>query len=983
MPGRQSTAPRPVLGPPKSSKKHKQSKRTLNALAIAETQDPSRAKIRRHRLGEVEQDGNVKRKREVAQQNRDFKDEDGNMGGGKRRRVGGSKYGPNEDVELGSDSDGNEWMVGNVNSEDNESLDSDEALGESDEERFEGFVFRGSSSHHKAKKLPEKSSKKKKLVEEAMPNNFDFREGESEQSDFGDEGVDLATILDQEVEKDDKGDAIGNRARNEEDDDFAEFDSKDEALTEESEDEESVLSVSEDERGLANTEKIASLQSLASAMNQQDQPQTAMQRIPDIHESRTPSEFNITSKQKLTFADLDLGHLTNAYTKSSSKRNGIAQKLEVPLPKREQDHLDRVAAYNRSKDTLKRWVDTVKDRRRAEHLSFPLHDPEQQSALTSNKIQRSLRPLTGLETEIQNVLEESGLAPAHGRPEEDQSQAIEGLQTNKLSLKEIEARRAELRRMRDLLFREERRSKRIKKIKSKAFRRVHRKERERHARLDRDALLAAGLEESESEKERNDRRRAEERMGARHRESRWARGVKDSGRAAWDADARGGVIEMARRNEELRKRMMGKDVDRSDSGTDSSAEEDEADETKAIEKTRNRLSRLGDDDHELLAGVGSSTSALSSMKFMQNADAARKKMNDEAVEQLQKDLAGEETPDVENETEIAGRRLYGPTKNTVQDSKPVASAAKDEFEENITSDGNDDRNEANVEEDETEIIVNKIPTDFTHVSRKGSISAQKHATDQTSSTRPLIDEMENNPWLSGGIKKSSSRDRRVQDSRAPPIVSNELPSQVSVNLPRDNRPPLGHNASSKTEGSQENAPGIDVQRHHQALNEDSGNEEEKLPLVLQNHDLVRRAFAGDEVVADFKKEKQELMEDEDDKVVDNTLPGWGNWTGAGISKKQQQRNKGRILIKQKGIPKEKRQDAKLDKVIINEKQVKKNAKYLASSLPHPFETRQQYERSLRLPIGPEWTTKETFQAATKPRILMKQGVITPMAKPII
>jgi len=63
--------------------------------------------------------------------------------------------------------------------------------------------------------------------------------------------------------------------------------------------------------------------------------------------------------------------------------------------------------------------------------------------------------------------------------------------------------------------------------------------------------------------------------------------------------------------------------------------------------------------------------------------------------------------------------------------------------------------------------------------------------------------------------------------------------------------------------------------------------------------------------------------------------------------------------------------------------VRKNAKYLASTLPHPFESRAQYERSLRLPVGPEWTTKETFQAATKPRVLVKQGIIRPMQRPVL
>ncbi len=155
-----------------------------------------------------------------------------------------------------------------------------------------------------------------------------------------------------------------------------------------------------------------------------------------------------------------------------------------------------------------------------------------------------------------------------------------------------------------------------------------------------------------------------------------------------------------------------------------------------------------------------------------------------------------------------------------------------------------------------------------------------------------------------------------------------------------------------------------------------------LPFVLRNQDLVRKAFAGDEVVADFEREKRATVQDEGEKIIDNTLPGWGSWTGPGIGKKAEQRNRGKVLTKIPGIAAEKRQDAKLERVIINEKRVKKNGKYLASSLPHPFETRQQYERSLRLPVGPEWTTKETFQGMTKPRVLMKPGVIAPMSKPM-
>ncbi|KAI7124003.1 hypothetical protein KC317_g19951 [Hortaea werneckii] len=53
-------------------------------------------------------------------------------------------------------------------------------------------------------------------------------------------------------------------------------------------------------------------------------------------------------------------------------------------------------------------------------------------------------------------------------------------------------------------------------------------------------------------------------------------------------------------------------------------------------------------------------------------------------------------------------------------------------------------------------------------------------------------------------------------------------------------------------------------------------------------------------------------------------------------------------------------------------------------LPHGFEQKEQYERSLRVPVGPEWTTKETFQRATRPRVVVKPGaVIQPMEKPMV
>jgi U3 small nucleolar RNA-associated protein 14 len=57
-------------------------------------------------------------------------------------------------------------------------------------------------------------------------------------------------------------------------------------------------------------------------------------------------------------------------------------------------------------------------------------------------------------------------------------------------------------------------------------------------------------------------------------------------------------------------------------------------------------------------------------------------------------------------------------------------------------------------------------------------------------------------------------------------------------------------------------------------------------------------------------------------------------------------------------------------------------KYLADNIPFPFENKEQYERSLNMPIGPEFATREMYQKVTKPRISVRAGaVVNPIQSP--
>ena len=1005
MPGRQSTIA-PSAKKSKSKKSaQKAGKRSLNALAIAEQQHPQRTKHRQGRLGEIE-DGSIKRKKRPPQEDPEQEDDPRRS---KKPRAGDKDRFGNE-IEGGSDSDGNEWVLGQVDSEDDSDLDSDEAMGDSDEERFEGFAFRGSSSAKSSRKhcktVVNESLKNDELSQINLhENSHDSDNSAEEDDDFGDEAVDLATMLDASDEE--VGESRKSRDSERRGREARQSEHKDHAMdTEFLVEEESVLSYSEDEDTIADPAKLASLQQLVSNMDDQDKHQTSRHKpIPNAQETTTPSEYGLNPKQKLTIADLlpsvtdphlkrSLKLLADDDARPSGKRTGIPKKLDVPLAKRQQDRLNRTAAYEKSKKTLDRWIDTVKHNRRAEHLSFPLQDPEALAAQGSERLLPTShsQPITDLESTIQNILQESGLAPNNNKSEEDQLQAFEELETRKMPIEMVQARRAELRHARELLFREEIRAKRIKKIKSKSYRRVHRKERERTAQQEKDALAAAGVDNSESEQERQDRRRAEERMGARHRESKWAKGVKETGRALWDENARDGVTEMARRGEDLRKRIEGKEVAGEDGiSVSSETDSDEGDGQSYVEngderkaqRLHRRLQKLGEiangqDSHA--EGPGSS---LASLKFMRNAEAHRMSINNAEVENMRRDLAGEESPSEEDLADGPGRRTYGPMKERLSRAKMTRPEERNEFEER----GSDYENEialGDPEEEDLQLIVDTATTSGeNNPSKKHSISRdclKKHSAP----TNEPIAEIVENPWLSSSSKKANNRDRKAQDSQAPAIITNSLP-ETSKNIVTTTTKPRSALKGARSGEKPQNGIPLSDAKESLDVNDSETDEEEmgQMPFVLRNQDLVRKAFAGDEVVADFEKEKAEIAHNEDSKTIDATLPGWGNWTGEGLGKKVQKRNKGRILKTEEGVPKERRKDAKLDKVVINEKRVKKNAKYLASNLPHPFENRQQYERSLRLPVGPEWTTKETFQAATKPRILMKQGIVAPMVKPII
>lgn len=191
-------------------------------------------------------------------------------------------------------------------------------------------------------------------------------------------------------------------------------------------------------------------------------------------------------------------------------------------------------------------------------------------------------------------------------------------------------KRAELSKMRSLMFYKEQKLKKIAKIKSKTYRKIAKKAAEKNnERLSVDELADLDPERAKEERERLEYERAKERMTLKHKNTgKWAK--KMMGRF----DGEGGethkaVMEQLQRGEELRQRITGNG---SDSDSDGSCSPGNAmEELNALE--------METKENETQKGVFG-------MKFMQKEFAKQKFQVQESVRQAKRELELQYNDDV-------------------------------------------------------------------------------------------------------------------------------------------------------------------------------------------------------------------------------------------------------------------------------------------------------------------------------------------------
>ncbi|KAI1790907.1 Utp14-domain-containing protein [Ganoderma leucocontextum] len=945
----------------------------------------------------------------------------------------------------------NDDDIGIAEDEDEE-IDSDGAFEESDEERFAGFSFsrkgkaKSKAKHKNTGKTPAVRFADVDLNEDRIEEAEVHAEDESafegddeeEEEEEGDpsEFVDILDVLDGRGEPD-SGDDMGevkregqvsaktNRREVEDEGDDEEDADEDMEGSEEDSDEQSdeeeggkMVSASEDEEGQEGDNALQELETFVSGLDAGqkrkapdeedasdggDSKRARKRRLlPERTEAGAENEFAAAlGGGKLNLDDLLApleGQSTNLQSLKKSAKilastGGKIKTLSAPLPQRTAERLDREAAYEQTKEEVDKWKATMQRIQEAEHLSFPLQ-AEPKSRTSNLELAAKFKPTNELESAVDKLLKSAKMR-------EDEISQTESLKMNHLSVEEVAARRAELAKMRDLMFRAEAKAKRIAKIKSKTYRRIKKKERVRLAEK-----LGEGSDDDLDDEEARLKReveRARERATLRHKNTgKWAKAMR--GRGELDEDQRRDINEMLDRGDKLRRKIQGQGESDQESGDEESDEEDGEEGLARIKaKAFDELAALDADESEEPAGKKSNS--IFEMKFMKDAMAREQRKANEVIDDFLKEMGGrggDEEEDVQQGAEqpqnvtvqrTGGRVVYRPGP-ALPAMRPTGSLASDTSSVTLKSTDllQDSQTEHSASPPGSPISQRRVPPPATAVN-PWLAQASTASKGQTKHEVAVSKE-------SGAAEKSKNKLRKRQQKRLEEKakVQEDAAVDISMSTVMTLSGPSKADQSSKAPGTKSAAVTNGKGKPRTAGAEDSdsdGNselEEQERAAALkgkgkgkangvkafEQRDLVALAFAGDNVVQDFAEAKRREMAQDAPKEVDTTLPGWGSWGGTGAKKAAP---KPHLIKKVAGIDPKSRADYNKAHVIISEKRDKKAAKYLVKDLPYPYTSKAQFERSMEIPLGTEWNTRLGFQRATLPKVVTKMGqLITPLEK---
>lgn len=685
----------------------------------------------------------------------------------------------------------------------------------------------------------------------------------------------------------------------------------------------------------------------------------------------------------------------------SMKKAGGA--LSTPLGDLQRQQIDREIRYEDTQKMLSsKWVPQMVHNKHKEAQFFGYDDRSNHVKSTAMLVEK-FQPQTNLEAELLIAAKESGLT-------DEGMKKADALGTAPL---EIHEHRRRVARLKAILSAEQRRSKRLSKIKSKTYHRIQKRAeaRQKESLLERleveNPALALQLRE-EAERKRAVMR-AQKRANARQK---WAAAANRFG----GQEMRKEISHQAQRAQDEKEALnrmarvkpggnyMGGSESNSDLDSDvvnSSDSESEADDTsRARSAILAELEAMEDEANNAPKGI-------MSLPFMQRAKEAERSAARAAAEQMLENLekrikAGENFED-EDEISFHSDEDEQKKKDQTDDSSfdpfnidtkrinlnsidlesaeqaalkalgistgqnTTGAMASIKTDGAVTVNVNAKGNKTNNQEDKSKLNLKEKQTNiFTttaSLSSKKQIMKQSHQ--KTISTKIRN---EDNADEDEGHQFSKKRRRTARNNKK---GENNNNSKVATSPTETQQAPAITNVAT-------------IRSSLLAANEvDGGDVEESILRGFDREEgdsnLIRQAFLGDE--QQLEQEWNDNLADEEEKAEADknggkgSLPGWGaGWAGQVLSDKTKKKEK--EIAERKKKESEKRKAQKRPLIQVSNKLDRKATKYQVSEVPREYAGDiNAYEATLTRPLGPEWNTIKSHQRFTQPKINVRVGAV--------
>ncbi|KAK2119045.1 U3 small nucleolar RNA-associated protein 14 C [Saguinus oedipus] len=656
------------------------------------------------------------------------------------------------------------------------------------------------------------------------------------------------------------------------------------------------------------------------------------------------SEFNVSSEgsgEKLVLADLLEPVKTSSFLATVKKQlNRVKSKkvVELPLNKEKMEQIHREAAFSKTSQILSKWDPVILKNRQAEQLAFPL-GKEQPAIAPIEHVLSGWKARTPLEQEIFTLLHKNK------QPVTDPLLTpMEKASLRAMNLEEAKMHRAELQKARALQSYYEAKAQREKKIKNKKYHKVVKKGKAKKALKDFEQLQKVNPTAALEELEKIENARIIERMSLKHQSSgKWAKSKAIM--AKYNLEARQAMQEQLAKNKELTEKLqVAFESEEEEGGT----KEEEVFVPEVV--------------NEVQKNVGGLNPWMLRSYISDTKEVATQEDPEQLPEPAAHEVSGserEERPVAEEEILLRGfeeRRSLRKRSELNQDAEPAGcQKTEDSSSQEVLS--------------ELRALTQKLKK--IHQFKKQKTSSE--------GTVPQIQREEPAPEEEESLLLE--RPERVQTSLE---ELEELGKEDCFQNKGLFIPVLEAQQSERTPNNWPDAPKekkeqmIDLQ--NLLTTQSPSMRSLAIPTTIEEledeeerdqRQMIKEAFAADDVIRDFLKEKKEAAEASKPKDVDLILPGWGEWGGVGL--KPSAKKRCRFLIKAPGDPP--RKDKNLPNVIINEKCNIHAAAHQVRVLPYPFTHHQQFERTIQIPIGSTWNTQRAFQKLTTLKVITKPGHI--------